>query len=143
MDGSLGEGQVFAAFQHLFHHLGGLGCPAAVFHQGDGAVLEVSLRQVIDVFPHEGEDVRIVGGGGQNQSAVAEGILHGFRHVVSGQVKDHNLGTALFHQLALQKFDRLFGMAVDGGVGDDDALALHSVGGPGVVKVQVVAQVLL
>ena len=53
-------------------------------------------------FLHEGEDVGIVGGGGQHQLAVAEGILYSLGHVAPGKVMHDDLGAALVRQLLRQ-----------------------------------------
>ena len=56
---------------------------------------------------------------------------------------DHHLGAAALAKLVRQQLHRLAGMAVDGGVGDDDALGLHGIGGPGLVEFDVVAEILI
>ena len=142
LHGGVGEGQVLAALEHLAHDLGSQRCPGAVLHQGHGAVLEVPLGQVMDILLHEGEDVGIIGGGGQHQLAVTEGILHSLCHVAAGQVVDNHLGAALGLELLCQQLHSGLGVAIDRGVSDDDALALHPVGRPDIIQVQVVAQVL-
>ena len=142
LDVVLGIGEVLTALQHTLHDLGGQRSPGAVLHEGHGAVGEVTLGEVVDELPHEGENVGVVGSGGQHQLAVTEGILHALGHIRAGEVVDHDLGTALGAELVGQLHDRLLGVAVDRGVGDDDALLLGLVGGPGIVEVQVVAQIL-
>ena len=93
-------------------------------------------------FLHEGEDVGIVGGGGQHQLSVTEGILHGLGHVAPGKVVHDDLGAALVHQLLRQQLCRRLRVAVDGGVGDHNAVALHPVGRPDVVQIQIISQIL-
>ena len=44
------------------------------------------IGEMVDKLLHEGENVHIVGGGGQHQLAVAEGIGDGLRHVAAGQL---------------------------------------------------------
>ena len=90
---------------------------------------------------HEGEDVSIVSRGCQHQLAVAERVLHSLRHVVSCQVGDRNLHAPQL-QLLLQQLHSCLGVAVDGGVGDHNALALHLVGGPDVIQIDVITQIL-
>ena len=98
---------------------------------------------MIDEFPHKGEDLRVVGGGRQYQLAVTEGILHRFRHVASGKIVDDYLGTAVCLQLLSQLHDRLLGVSVNRGVGNDDALLLGLIRGPGVVQTQIVSEILI
>ena len=141
LDVGVGEAQVFAAGQQLAHDAGGLGCPHAAFHAGDGAVLEVVLGEVLDEFPHEGENIPHVGGGCQHQPVVAEGVGHGGRQIAAGQVVEDDGGGAPLPERLGQQFHGGFGAAVDGGVGDDDALRFRAVGGPGIVQADVVAQV--
>jgi hypothetical protein len=45
----------------------------------------------------------------------------------------------LFFQSFSQQLRCLAGVTVDGGVGDDNAFAFHSVGRPDVIQVQIVA----
>ena len=84
MDRSLGEGQILAATELLLHDLEGHGRPGAVFDEGHGAVLEVPLGEMVDELPHEGVDVRVIGGGGQDQLPVAKGVGDGQGHVGPG-----------------------------------------------------------
>ena len=142
LDGGIREGQILGLFEHALHDLRSQRCPGTILNQADGAVLVVPLGQVMDKFLHEGEDVSVVGGGGQNQLAIAEGILHCFGHVAAGQIVDDYLGAALLLQLLGQQLHGSLGVAVDGGVGNHDAFALHPVAGPDVVQVDVVAQIL-
>ena len=142
LDGIFGEGDVFASLQHALHDLGGLGRPASVFHERNGSIAEVTLGQVVKEDAHEGEDVCVVGGGCQHQLAVAEGVLHRFCHVTAGQIVDHDLGTAAGFQLVCQLQNGLLGVAVDGGVGNDDAFLLRAIGRPGVVKIDIGAEIL-
>ena len=143
MDRSLGEGQVLAGGQLLLHDLEGHGGPGAVLDEGHGAVLEVPLGEVVDELPHEGVDVRVIGGGSQHQLPVAEGVGDGQGHIGPGQVMDHYLGAAALAKLVRQQLHRLAGMAVDGGVGDDDALGLHGIGSPGLIELDVVPKILV
>ena len=142
-DRSVDIGQVLAALQHSLHHLQGLRRPGAVLDKGDGAVLVVPLSQVLDEAAHERENIRIVGGRRQDQLAVAESVLHGLSHVISGQVKDADLRRALLLQHGSQLVHGLLRMAVDGGVGNHDAVILWRVGRPLVIFIDVIAQVLL
>ena len=56
-------------------------------------------------------------------------------------MNDH-LGCALSLQLFGQQLHGGLGVAVDGGVSDDDALVLGTVGGPNVVFIEIVTQIL-
>ena len=94
-------------------------------------------------LPHEGEYLRVIGGGGQHQLVIAEGVLHGLGHVRAGQVVYDHLRAALLPQLLRELLHGLFGVAVDGGVGYHDALALGGIGGPEVVFLDIVPQILL
>ena len=97
---------------------------------------------MMNEFLHEGEDVGIVGGGGQHQLAVPESVLHGLGHVAPGEVVHDDLGAALVRQLLRQQLCRRLRVAVDGGVGDHNAVALHPVGRPDVVQIQIIPQIL-
>ena len=62
---------------------------------------------MFDKFPHEGENVVVVGGGGQNQLAVPEGVCHRLGHVAAGQVPDNHLLPGGLHRLGLLLFQQL------------------------------------
>ena len=140
--GGIGKGDVLAADKHVAHHLGGQRRPGAVFHQRHGAVLEVPLSQMMDKGLHKGENICVVGSGSQHQLVIPEGILHSLSHIRTGKVMDDHLGRALFLQLLCQQLYGRLGVAVNGGIGNDDALVFRLIGGPGIVQVQIVAQVL-
>ena len=142
LHGGVGKGDILGVLEHALHDLGGQRCPGAVLDKADGTVLEIPLGEPMDVIRHEGENIRIIGSGCQNQLAITESILHGLCHVGTGQVMDHNLGAALFLQLLCQQFHGGLGVAVNRGIGNDDALALHPVGGPDVIQIEIVAQIL-
>ena len=89
---------------------------------------------MVDKFLHSGEDMAVIGGGGQHQLAVAEGILHRLGPVLLLQAGNHYLGAALGPQLLRQRFHSLLRVAVNGGVGNHDALALHTVGRPDIIQ---------
>ena len=133
---------VLAALQHLLHDLRSHGSPGAVFHESDGLVLVAALGEVVYELSHEGENLGVIGGGGKNDGAVTECVLNCLGHIIAGKVGNRDLGAALFLQLLCQQLNSFFGMAVNGGVGDSYALALNAVGGPDVVGVKIVAQVL-
>ena len=97
---------------------------------------------MLNELAHIGEELGVVGGGGQNQLAVAERVLHRLGHVLPRQVADGDLGAVLGLQLFGQQLHGLFGVAVDGGVGQENALVLGGIGRPGLVEAQIIAQVL-
>ena len=141
LDRGVGVGDVLALFQHTSHDLGCHGCPAAVFDQRNRAILKIALGQMVDELAHEGEDVSVVGGGCQHQLAVTEGVRHSLCHVASGKVVQYNRGCAVGAQLFCQRKRRLARVAVHRGVGDHNAVGLGLVARPGVVKVEVIAEV--
>lgn len=100
LNGIFCNGDVLALFKHLSHDFGSSGCPASVFHQGDFAVLEVSLGQMIDKVTHAWVDACIVGDGGQYQLAVAESIGNSLCSVASCQIVDHYFSPFAFSSLA-------------------------------------------
>ena len=54
------DGQVFGALKLFCHDLGSGGGPAAVFHQGDGAVFEAAFCNGMEQVVHEGKNACIV-----------------------------------------------------------------------------------
>ena len=97
---------------------------------------------MVDEFTHERENIRVVGGGREYNSAVAERVLDALRHILACEVGDDDLGTALHSQLVGEQLDSLLGVAVNGGVGDHDAVGFHAVARPCVIEVEVVAEIL-
>ena len=96
---------------------------------------------MVDELTHPGEDLRIVGRGRQDQLVIAEGILDGLRPVFSRQVADLDVGNPSCLQFSRQHLSRFLGVAVNGGVGDENAVGLSQIAGPGVIQVDVVSQV--
>ena len=97
---------------------------------------------MMNEFLHEGEDVGIVGGGGQHQLSVTESVLNGLGHVAPCEVMHDDLGAALVRQLLRQQLRCRLRVAVDGGVSDHNAVALHPVGRPDVVQIQIIPKIL-
>ena len=91
---------------------------------------------MVEEILHEGHDPGVIGGGRQDDLAVAEGVLQGLGHVAAGEIRHRHLGAALLAQEVRQLLRRGGGVAVEAGVGDEDALALHAVAAPGLVEVQ-------
>ena len=139
----LGEGQVLAAFQGGFHALDGRGCPGTIFDKGHAPFLEAALGKVSQELAHIREDACVVGGGGQHQRVVAEGVLHTFIDVIAGQVVQGDFWNTRVLQLLRQKLGGFFCMAVDGGVADAHAVALRQIARPGVIQADVVAKILI
>ena len=133
--------QLFAAFQHLFHYVSSYGSPRTILDESYGAVLEITFSQMFDKVTHVREDTCIVGGGSQNDFAVTEGIGHSLSHVAASQVFDYNLGSAISAQLFSQHFNPLLGVAINGGIGNQNTLFLYRIGGPGIVQIQVITQI--
>ena len=96
----------------------------------------------MDKILHKGENIRVVGSCGQNQFVVTEGIGNRLGQVTPGQIMHNHLGAAVGPELRGQVFHSGFGVSVDTGVSDDNAFALGGIGGPDVVELQIVAQVL-
>ena len=140
-DGRVREGEILALFKKTAHDFGGVWHPTAVLDQGDGAVLEVAFRQMRDERVHEWEDFGIVRRGREHELTVLEGGFHRFGHVVTGKIEHFDVAAFGF-QLLDKQLDGFLGMSVDGRVGDGDAGGFNAVGGPCVVEVQIVAEIL-
>ena len=95
---------------------------------------------MVDEFLHEWEDVSIVGGGSQNDFAVTESIFHSFCHVAASKVIDSNFAASCF-QFFCQQLYRFFGVAVYRSVSNDNAFFFRLIGRPGVVEIEIVAQI--
>ena len=101
------------------------------------------LIQGFDEGAHEGENISIIGRGGQNDFTVAERVLHALRHIIPGQIADRNLRAAFFLQLFFQYLYGLFSISVNGGIENGDAFGFYSVGRPDVVEIQIIGKVFL
>ena len=90
---------------------------------------------------HERENAVVVGRCRKDQSVIAESVLDGLGHVISRQIADSDLD-ALGAQHLSQLLDSRLCVAVDGCVCDADAGLLRCIGGPLVIQVDIVAEVL-
>ena len=99
------------------------------------------LGERVDKGAHAREDLALIGNGGEYQTVVAERILNGLGHVVASQVKDGDLLAASLERRC-ELLDGSLQMAIHARIGDRDALVLGLIARPGVIGVEVVAQVL-
>ena len=81
----------------------------------------------MDKVSHKGEHIAVIGGGSKHQLAIAEGVLHSLGSVASGKIVYCHLGASCLFQLFLKQLHCLFGVAVNRGIGDHNAIALHAV----------------
>ena len=95
----------------------------------------------VDKGAHEREDLALIGDGGKHQTVIAERILNGLSHVVASQVKDGDLLAAGLESRC-ELLNGSLQMAVHARIGNRDALVLGLIARPGVVGVEVVAQIL-
>ena len=95
----------------------------------------------MDKGAHEREDLTLIGDGSEHQTVVAERILNGLGHVVASQVKDGDLLAASLKRCG-ELLDGSLQMAIHTRIGDRDALVLGLIARPGVIGVEVIAQVL-
>ena len=123
---------VLQAAEDLAHRLAARGRPAAVFDQGDLAVLQVVGGDVVQEVFHRHKDAVVVGRGGKDQAAAAEGVGEDVAGRDDGGVVHAHLHAAL-GQLDGEDVGRVLGMAVDGGIGDQHALLLRGIARPELV----------
>ena len=97
--------------------------------------------QVIQEAFHLYEDPRIVGGRRQDQVAVAENGSDDLACRRHGNI-EHVGRDALFPQTDRKAFRRVFGMMIDRGIGDHDAGLFRRVGGPVLVAVHDIRDIL-
>ena len=89
--------------------------------------MEVPFGKVIYEFTHERENFCVIGRGGKNYPAVAEGILNSLCHVAARKVVYNNLGAAVCAELVGKNLNCSFGVAVNRGVGYHDAVGFNAV----------------
>src|SRR5699024_7294454 len=119
---------ILHAAEDLAHELAAGGGPGAVLDQGHLPVFQGVVGDVVEQVLHGDEDAVVVGGGGENDVAVLEGVgqhigVVGDRHVV------HLHGDPQLGQAAGQNIGRRLRAAVDRGEGDEHALHLGLIGG--------------
>ena len=112
----------------------------AVLDQGDLAVLEVVGRDVVQEVLHRDEHARVVGRGREDQVTAAEGVGHDVACGGDGGVMHAHLD-ALLAEPGRKDVGGVFGVAVDRGVGDHDALFLGGVARPEQVLLEEIAEV--
>ncbi len=96
---------------------------------------------MMDKLFHKRENIGIISRSSKHKSAISEGIFHSLRHIAAGKVVDDHLRAASGAQLLRKQINRLFRVSVDGCIGDNDALALHRIGRPGIVQVDIIAEI--
>ena len=104
-DHILTDRDVLHAFQLGAHELGGHGCPGAILHQADRAVLEALGLEVGQQVLHRREEEAVVGSAGQHDLSAAEGFGDGIGHIGAGHEKRlKNLLPHLFFYKKIEKF---------------------------------------
>jgi len=88
---------------------------------------------------HKWKNIAVICGGRQHQLAVTEGVLNRLRRIAQRKVIHCNLWAAESLQLLCQPLCSLFGVAVNRGIGNANALAFHPVGRPCVIKPYIIA----
>ena len=96
---------------------------------------------MIDEALHMRDNRRIIGRCGEHELAVTERIGYDLRHIAAGEVCDNDVRAAALIQFFGKLLHSFFRVAVDGGVGDDNALVLDCVGRPSVVFIKIIVEV--
>ena len=128
--------------EDVAHQAAGGRSPGAVFDDGDLAVQDVVRRDIVQGVLHVHEDAGVVGRGGENKVAAAEGLGHDDARVRLAHVVHGDVAHAALSQHGGEHVGGVFRIAVDGGVGDHHAVVLGRVGAPLVVLVDEPADVL-
>ena len=76
---------------------------------------------------HRRKYIGIVGSGCKNQFSVAEGIGNGGGHIAAGKIIYRNIRTAVRTQSGDKPFNRSFGVSVNGGVCNNNAVGFNSI----------------
>ena len=116
--------------------------PGAIFNEGDGAVLEVVVDDVVDEIFHVHEHAGVVRRGEEDKVARTEAFGDDLARMRRGDVVDLDVADAEVGQLPGQNIRGSLGIAVDGGVGDDDGVLFGRIGRPVDVFVDEPADVL-
>ena len=131
---------VLQSGEDLTHDLAAHGRPAAVFDQSDLAVLEVVRRNIVQQVFHRHKHARVIGRGRKDKMAAAEcvgddiarwddrGVVHADAHSPLRKLGGKDVGSVLR-------------MAVDGSIGDQDALFLGSIAAPQHIFLEEIAEV--
>ena len=134
------DGDVLQLAEQVAHVLAGRRGPRAVFDEGDGTVLQVVRNDVVQQVLHRDEDARIIRRRGKDEMTPAEGRDDDIGRRGDGDIEHDGLHAALA-QADGQQLGRVLRAAVDGGVGDHDALLLRGIGAPVDVAVDEFADV--
>ena len=122
------------------HDLAAHGGPAAVFDDGDLALLQIVRGEIVQQVFHGDEHAGVVGRRGEDQVAAAEGVGDNVACGRHGGVIHPDPDTAL-DQFGGEDVGGVLRVAVDRGVGEHDALFLGGVAAPEQVLLQKVAEV--
>ena len=133
---------VFELLELRTHETARRGRPGAVFDQRNGPVLEVVVHNVMDQIFHVHEHAGIIGCGEEDQVAGAEALGDDEARMRRGHVVHLHIAHAEVGKLRGKNVRRVFGVAVDGGIGNHDCLLLGLVGCPVDVFVDKPADVL-
>ena len=133
---------VFELLELRTHETARRGRPGAVFNQRDGPVLEVVVHNVMDQIFHVHEHAGVIGCGEEDKVAGAEALGDDEARVRRGHVVHLHIAHAEVGKLGGENVRRVFGVAVDGGIGNHDCLLLGLVGCPVDVFVDKPADVL-
>ena len=123
----------------LAHDLAAGGGPAAVLNEGDLALLQVVRGEIVEEVLHRDKHARVIGRGREDQVAAAERVGDNVARRGDGGVIHADLNAAL-RELGGEDVRSVLRVAVDGGVGEHDALFLRSVAAPEQVLLQEVAE---
>ena len=104
--------------------------PGAVFHQGDGAVLQIMVDDIVHQIFHRHEHPRVVRRGDKDQMTGPEALGKDVARVRDGHVIHLHVAHAEVGQLRGQNIRGVFRAAVDGSIGDDDCIVLRGIGRP-------------
>ena len=124
----------------LAHDLAAHRGPAAVFDDGDLALLQVVRGEVVQQVLHRDKHAGVIGGGGEDEVAAAEGIRDDIAGRGDGGVIHADLDAAL-DKFGGEDVGGILGVAVDRGVGEHDALLFGGVAAPEQILLQEVAEV--
>ena len=91
--------------------------------------------------PCRREQAAVIGCGQKDHPSIAEGVLHGFRHVVPAEVAERYLRTAFGAEHLPEPLCRAGRTAMDGGVCHENPFRLNPIAAPAAVEVQIIRKV--
>ena len=127
MNNRLNKVDVLRLLEHALHNLSRKRRPCAVLNESDSSVLIFPLCQRLDKCAHKRKNICVIRRCCKYKLTVTESVLNSLRHIATCKVINNNLRAAVCPELVGKDFNRLFCIAVNGGIRNHNALTLYRI----------------